>query len=268
MLGGRIFACMSLKQKALLVSCCTIAIFLSSLFWDTHKTGRRFVQVQGNDVLSYTAVLSIAGLADSVSRQDSLDFFTIEQKLKKHPYIKDAVVSLGSSDKILITLVERKPVALMKEVTSVSSGRYEMFFVDADTVMIPYLAETRQLDVPIVFIRHRTTDISGALAIVKLVENERKDLLRHIIAIHRNTDDDYVIECDNNCTILFGRITDHQEMKEKLLLMEKVMNADVNSLGRANTKRNQNVASVLMQQKVTADIRFSRRVVLTGQQLF
>jgi cell division septal protein FtsQ len=190
--------------------------------------------------------------------------FAIEQTLKKHPFVKDAIVSIGANDKLFITVVERKPIALIKEIVSPTADKQVMYFVDADTVVIPYRTETRQIDVPIVYIHNRSTDIPAVITIVQVLQESAQDVLQRIIAVYRDAHGDYVLDADNNCTILVGRVESKESIAQKLPALRAVLNIESNSLGYVMVN-DQIIRERIKTHRVVTDIRFDKRVIMTDK---
>lgn len=98
------------------------------------------IRVEGNSILSETAVIKRSGITPGVRLFD-LDLFGVRRKLLADPFVRDAEVRRDAPDAVLVTVTERVPVAAIASVP--------MRLVDGDGWIMPLAASGRVIDVPI-----------------------------------------------------------------------------------------------------------------------
>ena len=117
-----------------------VVVFVLALQWRASLKVDRFI-VEGVQSLSANEVVA---LADVQPREpsESVNLYTVWQRLKRQPMIKTAVINRCLSNEMNITIVEREPVALLSDC--------RLQYVDADCVLLNRLSTGVKFDLPLI----------------------------------------------------------------------------------------------------------------------
>lgn len=113
---------------------------IAGLYWNSVMKIHE-VRFQGNYFVS-AGELEEIDIPTDVS-PDSVDFIQIIERIEQIPYVKRADVSVEPSGKLLVTITERQPVALL-------SGNGQKKYVDGEGLLLPQV-RGKAVDVPIVY---------------------------------------------------------------------------------------------------------------------
>ncbi len=139
----------------------------------------------------------------------SLNLADINSRLAAQPFVKSATVSRDFPDAVRIAVEERTPIA------SLNNG--QMYFLDDDGVLLPYLNPANRLDVPVISgvagIDHvrvgevaSSNEIYQAIEILKLAREIDSSLFRLISEVNMGNGGDIVLtSVDGGVPIVLGR---------------------------------------------------------------
>lgn len=200
---------------ALLV-CIAVLGFLVLLAsqWRSRQTIRS-ARVEGNVLLDEKEVLEYAAIAlDSVTMahvrlQDARD------RVAKHPFIKNAAVTMQTGETVVVKIEERVPVA------SILMQDGSVQYVDAEGVILPHRFTNRTLDLP--FLAGIAAEpgvdtvlLKQALDIVRALDAADRQLYRNISEIAARNGSFVLQTTDGAIPILFGDASNTDQKVYKL----------------------------------------------------
>ena len=109
------------------------------------------VRVEGNALLSERAILKRSGITSGTGLFD-VDLFAVRRRLLEDPFVKDAEVRRDAPGAVLVTVMERVPVAAIASVP--------MRLVDRDGWVMPLVLSGRVIDVPVISGHLGLTDVT------------------------------------------------------------------------------------------------------------
>ncbi len=234
------------KQSALRYMLLFIAgaaiIWVLALRWQHNRIVNR-VSVVGTSLLRQQEILDMVKLPGTRAIRD-IKTNEIEERLKKHPFIKSASVFLGASDALTVTIEERKPIAL-----AVSKGR--QYYVDAEGRLLPYRLTEVVLDLPVISGLGRNSLDSMRLAAVigtmLTLKQQNKHLYQTLSEIDIQSTGDMTLHfTESPVPIRFGS-EDGKEQK-----IERIA-AFLHHAGQTHTK---------LKQLAYVDVRWENQVVV------
>jgi len=118
----------------------SIALTLLANVWkDNLQTGE--VTVRGSRIISEAELKAMAGI-ERKKPLCEIDLFQVQRQLLKNPFVKKASVARESPGRILLTVVERTPVA------AIAVGR--VHFLDEEGYVLPPVLSEEIMDLPVI----------------------------------------------------------------------------------------------------------------------
>jgi cell division protein FtsQ len=205
------------------------------------------VRTEGNRILSSADVQRLANVPVGVRLFD-LDLATIEKRVEKNPFVREAAVQRDLPDRIAIKIEERVPIAAL------SGSR--LLYLDADGVILPSVRSENVFDLPVITGAVQEQDrlpgrkvtgksLQDAVQLLRAALELDENLYRRISEVSiRDNGDLVAYTVDFGVPVIFGR----GDLAMKLATLESFWNSVVNGRG-ANE-----LASI--------DVRFTDQVVV------
>ena len=208
-------------SQLIVIGLVTIAILILALRWKSKQEINSIV-IEGVKSIRAEEVLALASIRTSDTTDvapSSARLSEIQQKVMKHPYIKQAIVESNGVKGLKITVEERQPYAAFPSVM----GKID--YVDSTGVVLPYDIFSQQSDVPVVHgLFHDNSIDKKVLASLKdiLESAKKKDLgLQELLSeIEYDARQNLYtfITTDGETRILFGSADNIEKKLEKLRL--------------------------------------------------
>jgi cell division protein FtsQ len=166
------------------------------------------VEVQGNRIVSAEEILRRANIARG-ARLFEVDLFAVKRRVEENAFVRTAEVGREVPGRIVITVEERSPVAVI--------AASPMLYIDADGMLLPAAASPLLVDLPVLtgdlprraLVPGRQTfnpDIREALAIVTTAARVEVGLAHLLSEVHLKRDGDFVLyTAEAGVPVLFGR---------------------------------------------------------------
>ncbi len=235
----------------LLVSFIVLAVFTTE--WKDSLKIRRY-DVTGTKIVSKQEIMTIAKAGVT---KDALMYATgigaIQEKIAAQPFVRFVTVTREMPDILHIQIAEREPFA------SLNNGR-QMFYIDQDGVLLPYIQSAIKLDLPIISgvnsIDHVQTgevvssnEIYSAIEILKTAQAIDSSLYRFISEVNMNRGDDVTLySVDVGVPIILGR----GNVAKKLITFQSFWNTILKSQDQKKLR--------------SVDLRFDEQVVVKWDQ--
>ena len=201
-----------------------ISVFVFATQWKNTLTIQRVV-VEGAHILDAHEIVSLANMKPQVPLYET-DIFTIQRNLFAQPLIKSAVINRELPDELYITIVERDPIAALKN--------SQLYCIDCEGVILPHRVSATTFDLPLVggINGIDTVHMGGTLnqedafeAITILQTAQRMNLYRLISEVNMNNGGDITLySTEGGVPILLGR----GDLGKKLLMLQSFWNNFVN----------------------------------------
>jgi len=197
----------------------TLAIFTAG--WKDSLKIRKY-DIAGLRIVSKQAMTAIAkaGVAKDAAMY-ATDIASIQENISAQPFVKSATVTRQMPDVLRIQVVERDPLA------SLNTG-HQMFYVDPDGVLLPYVQSTMKLDLPVISgitgIDHVQTgevassnEVYLAIAVLKTAQAIDSSMYRFISEVNMNGGGDMILySVDVGVPIILGR----NDIAKKLITLQ------------------------------------------------
>lgn len=205
------------------------------------------VRTEGNRILTSSELQRLANVPRS-ARLFDLDLTTIQQRIEKNPFVREAAVLRDLPDRIAIRIVEREPIAAL------SSAR--LLYLDAEGMVLPSVQSDHVFDLPVITGALQEEDcipgrkvtgqsVQDALQLLRVAIELDENLYRRISEVNiRDSGDLVAYTVDFGVPVVFGR----GDLAMKLVTLESFWNSVVNSRGAHE------LASI--------DVRFAQQVVV------
>ena len=100
------------------------------------------IKIEGNELLESNVYLKFAKL-DNVEAIETIKLSVIQDRLEKHPYIKNVDVVMLERGIVNIKITEKKMEALLLE-------KNNQLLITSDAQLLPMLQKTKNIDLPII----------------------------------------------------------------------------------------------------------------------
>ncbi len=207
---------------------------LCALSWEWRSSLRvKRVVIEGSSILPAQQIFALAAFPMKAPLT-SLNLRSLEERILKNPFIRSATVTREYPDAIRIAVAERRPVA------SLSCG--QLWYVDAEGVILPYLQSPVKLDLPVIdgiagMTRPQAGDtlpggeVSQALSVLQLAQEVDSSMLHAISEINMNGGKDIILySTDIAVPIILGR----GDFGKKFVLLESFWKNFVKTENAAN----------------------------------
>ena len=198
-----------------------IAVFIFSIQWKS-SLHIKSIEVVGTRIVSKVEIITIAksGIGKNASMYDT-DIEKIQETIMASQFIKSAIVTRQMPDKLSIVVEEREPIATL------NTGR-QIFHVDEDGTLLPYIQSAVPLDLPVISgiggidqvqVGEIATsnDIYQAIELLKTAQRIDTSLYKFISEINMNAGNDVTLySVDIGVPIIFGR----GDITKKLLMLQ------------------------------------------------
>ncbi|MBM2813495.1 MAG: cell division septal protein [Ignavibacteria bacterium] len=242
----------STKSRAMLFWFFVTVLFVSGIIYYARKWNSsqliQTVTVDGTRLVAAKEIIERAMEKISGKKPDAVELNDIRQNIKSHPYISNVTVQRKSPKEIKISIIERKPCAIIAD----SAGN--LSFIDAGGVFLPYKIMADMPDLPI--IRGLTTNkkeftspLFDALSIITTLQNDDFTELGKEISelIYSPMNRSYTMLLnDFNITVIFGDI---KNINEKLYKLKSFKVAKIFDKNMRNVRR--------------IDLRWSEQIVVS-----
>ncbi|MFA6540976.1 MAG: FtsQ-type POTRA domain-containing protein [Bacteroidota bacterium] len=184
-----------------------LATLLVKAKWQQHVPVRQVV-VEGIHILSKDDIIHLMKLKPNVPMAD-MDLTAIQQNIIANSFVKQAVVKRDSPEMLSVTIEERKPAAMLVA--------HDLFYIDEDGIVLPYLPSTETYDIPVISGYDSTggiqsgqkimnPDVLDALEIIKTSKAVSDNLFHTISEIRVRKGHDMVLfSFDTGIPIIFGK---------------------------------------------------------------
>lgn len=183
------------------------AVIIVKARWQQHVLARQVV-VEGINILTKDDVLHLMKLPPNVSMYE-MDLTVLQQNILANSFVKNVVVKRDSPELIRVQIQERKPAALLVA--------NELFYIDEDGIVLPYLPSTETYDIPVISgydslggIRSgqkiMNLDVADALEIIKTSKAVSENLFHSLSEIRlRKSHDVVMFSFETGIPIIFGK---------------------------------------------------------------
>jgi cell division protein FtsQ len=195
------------KKKLFFVIILTGFFFLGFIAnkWRTDLTLERII-IEGNNLLSADAVIKSSGIKLGASLYE-YDLKDIETRVLKNPYVKYALVQRNLPSVVEITIVERKPIALL------FSDR--PYYMDAEKKVFSYNFHKELLDLPVITgagselgskAFYEDNRLDSVILILNKILKEHEDIYNTVSEINISDSNNFICYTTNeNIPILLGK---------------------------------------------------------------
>jgi cell division protein FtsQ len=188
------------------------------------------ITIDGNRIVSTNEIIQLTQVHTGTLLYKA-DLTAIQQNVRSHYYIKDAIVERNLPNSIHVQVIERTPIAMV--------NLSEPMYLDEEGVVLPKAASQRMYDLPM--ISGLTTDNSfvlgvtithpneiEALQILTLLKAINRPLYYNISEVHIRNDADIVLySAEGGIPIIIG----HGGLPDKILRLETFWNEIVRTRG-------------------------------------
>ena len=192
----------------LLLGLVTVAV-ASAVVANMWKRDLRVAQVrtEGNQILEAEEVVRLAAIPRD-ARLFDLDLAAVESRVRSHAFVRAAQVTRSVPDRVTITVVERKPVAVVA-----ADG---LAYVDGEGVVLPSVRSEELFDLPVITgvaipseltpgTTVRSGEILSALRVIAIAARLGDDACRRISEVHIRPDRQMVLTtAENGVSVMLG----------------------------------------------------------------
>lgn len=234
----------------LLLSAGAVAAIVAANLWKGDlRVGS--VEVRGNRIVGAAEILRRAAVPAG-ARLVEVDLFAARLRVEENAFIRSADVSREVPDRIVITVEERAPAAVL--------GVDPLLYLDAEGVILPATASPEMVDLPVLtgrlprreLVPGRQTyhpDLREALGIIAAAARVDDGLAHLLSEIHLRPEGEFVLyTAEGGIPVFFGR----GDAPRKLVNLDVFWHAEVDRAGPAA------LGSV--------DLRFTDQVVVRWRQ--
>jgi cell division protein FtsQ len=194
------------KYGLLFLVVAAIGLTVFANVWKSHLKVSR-VTLEGNRIVEANELFQLAHVKNGTLIYD-IDLIGIQKNLLSHCYVKEAIVERNLPSTIQLTVVERKPIAML--------NRAETIYLDEEGVILPHSLSKALFDLPVLTgIQIKASQPYGSvldnqevkealvlLKTAKLVNNEMYHLISEIQV--RNGNDMVLYAAEGGVPIIMG----------------------------------------------------------------
>jgi cell division protein FtsQ len=175
------------------------------------------VSIEGNKIVTEASILSMAAIPKG-ARLYGVDIRSARQRVLQNPFIRSATVTREAPDGIVISVVERMPIAAL------ALGK--TLAIDSEGVVLPSVMMTGVFDLPVLTgdlpvaecnpgHRIQSRAVQEALDILVSARQVSEDLHRLISEVHIDGENDIVMyTSEAGVPVIFGRGNVPQKLLE------------------------------------------------------
>jgi cell division septal protein FtsQ len=160
-------------------------------------------------------------------KKEEIKLSAISDSLKENQYVKEAYVSMSSSEKIRIEIVERNPLAYLV------ADDGSLVYTDEDMAIFDYRHDKMSDDIPVIrnVLRQSlidTTALMKAFRIIADMKAEIYDVYKDVseIIFDINTNGFEIFLSDSGKKILFGDVENSKQKIRKMNIIMDMLNFD------------------------------------------
>lgn len=166
------------------------------------------VSVEGTNVLSKEEIVRLMKLPPRVSMYD-IDLTVLQRNILSNAFVKHAIVKRDAPSQLQVIVEERIPAALL--------AGSELFYIDDEGVVLPYIASSEGYDIPIISgadsnslikpgQKILNSDIREALEIIAAAKETSSEIFHAISEIKLRKGRDIVCYTfESGAPIIFGK---------------------------------------------------------------
>lgn len=175
--------------------------------WQDHLPVSSVV-VEGNTVLPREEIIRLMKLTPHTPMY-AVDLTQIRMNIRSNTFVKDAVVQRDAPSRLRVVVEERVPAALL--------AARELYYIDDDGVVLPYLNSAETYDIPVIsgidssaYVKPgqqlTKKDLREALDIIAAAKVTNESLFHSISEVRlRNGHDIVLYSFESGFPIIFGR---------------------------------------------------------------
>ncbi len=203
----------------------SLLIFFTFMLNDkTEDKKIQMIKISGNNLLPESEYLHFTKL-DDVSSYKDLTLSFIKDRFEKHPYVETANVEFESKNLVSVEIIEKKIKAVLLD------GE-EPQFITEDFQVVPYYANTKFVDYPIVSNLKekanikpleilRNEDTKRAFRIIEAVKLTNSNILKRLSEINLRNGGDIILTFSGlKPAVIFGRGEEAKKMVYLEILWE------------------------------------------------
>ncbi len=180
----------------------------------------RTIQVRGNRIVPSADLVKLAAVHPG-DRLFDVDIAAVQKRVLASPFVRSAVATRDTPDRITITVAERVPVAAV--------AADKMYLLDAEGYVMPAARTERTFDLPVLTgsipagqcvpgARIRDESVGESLALLSAAQLLSEELSRRISEVHIDQDKGILLYmADSGVPVVYG----HGDAPDKLVKLDE-----------------------------------------------